>query len=68
MKKCDEQPAPIDPPELVFPDWSGMDDRPTRTSPGQAIQRTFEYRALFPDAARKWDAQRFQPVNVEFVL
>ncbi len=55
-------------PDLVFPDWSGMDDHPHAFSRARAIAITFDYRALFPEAARKWEAHRPEPVDVEFVL
>ncbi len=68
MKKLNEPVARVESAELELPDWSGMDDSSARVSPDAAFQLCEQYAAWFPEAARKWQAQRPEKCLVEFTL
>jgi len=53
---------------LEFPDWSGMVDNSATVSPATAFRMIEEIRARHPELAARWDKQRSQPCNVEFIL
>lgn len=68
MKKPDASAALTEPLELEFPDWSGMEPCGDRVSPATAFQLAEQYRAWFPEWARKWDAEKVEKCLIEFVL
>jgi len=68
MKKSDESAARVDPEELEFPDWSGMDDSSARVGPDAAFLLCEEYPVWFVEAAPRWRIQRPEKCLVEFTL
>lgn len=66
-EKCCEPAPRIEPAELEFPDWSGMDDSPGRITPEAALRLSSIYPKLAA-AARGGKPERSQPSPVEFVL
>jgi hypothetical protein len=54
--------------DLEFPDWSGMIHPPNRMTAEAAFELCEQYRAMFPDMIKRWDAQRQEKCTVEFVL
>ena len=68
MKKSDESAARVEPEELEFPDWSGMDDSSARVSPDAAFLLCEQYPVWFAEAAARWRTQRPEKCLVEFTL
>jgi hypothetical protein len=68
MKKCDDSADKAESAELVFPDWSGMDESSSRVAPDAAFQLCERYRSWFPQLSEEWRAQRPGKCLVEFVL
>ena len=68
MKKSNASAPKSKENDLEFPDWSGMTDSTVQISVEAAFQLCEQYRAWFPEAAKKWDAQRPEKCLVEFVL
>ena len=53
MKKSDESATRVEPGELEFPDWSGMDDSSARVDPDAAFLLCEEYPVWFAEAAAR---------------
>ena len=68
MKKCDDSAGKAETAELVFPDWSGMDDSSARVNPNAAFVLCEKYRSWYPELAEKWRLQKPEKCLVEFVL
>ncbi len=68
MRKSGDSAQTADAVELVFPDWSGMEDSSSRMTPDAAFQVCEEYRSWFPGLVEKWASQRPEKCLVEFVL
>jgi len=67
MKKFDAPAAKIDPDDLEFPDWSGMDDS-THRLPVEAAFRLCEEFAVCYRTGTDPRYVRAQKCEVEFVL
>jgi hypothetical protein len=68
MKNLPESPKLVEPVDLEFPDWSGMDDRAVRVDTASAFRFVEEYARWFPESVARWRAERPAPCAVEFVL
>ena len=47
--------------DFEFPDWSGMDDSPTRITPEAAFRLSEQYLVMFPEAAAQRRKERIDP-------
>ena len=68
MTKSDDSARKAEAEELVFPDWSGMDDSSARVGPDDAFRLSEQYGSWFPELAQKWRSQRPEKCLAEFVL
>ena len=68
VEKSDESAASVEPEELEFPDWSGMDDSSARVCPDAAFLLCKQYPVWFAEAAARWRKQRPEKCLVEFTL
>jgi hypothetical protein len=68
MKKSNASAANHNPPDLEFPDWSGMDDSSRRISPDAAHRLNEEFWSAFHGQANQWRPHAPPKCEVEFDL
>ena len=68
MKNCSDSFGKILDDDLVFPDWSGLDDSTARLSLKAALDLPELYRSWFPGLVSNLSVMDREKADVEFVL